>query len=254
LARATDPGDLIGVVTSPANGPARIARLLLAEGLETAFEIRVAERLMQPGERLTEGLSAKEPASFSATDPNLLLRRRRVPSAAFPAFGLPDQAYSQRAPDRGLITKREARAAALALLELGPKDLVWDIGAGSGSVGLEAARLCPRGHVYAIEKNPEDLQPMTRDPEALALAWGAAAAQVVEHLQAGTDVVFLVEGDASSYSSFGHLARAVRSLDPGIAVEVIPGVTSFNAAAAATGEALADGEEALAVYSAPQAR
>ena len=95
--------------------------------------------------------------------------------------------------------------------------------------------------------------PMTRDPEALARAWGAAAAQVVERLQAGTDVVFLVEGDASTYSTFGHLARAVRSLDPRLAVDVIPGVTSFNAAAAAAGEALADGEEALAVYSAPQA-
>lgn len=95
--------------------------------------------------------------------------------------------------------------------------------------------------------------PMTRDPETLALAWGAAAAQVAERLQAGTDVVFLVEGDASTYSTFGHLARAVRSLAPGIVVEVIPGVTSFNAAAAAAGEALADGEEALAVYSAPQA-
>ena len=62
------------------------------------------------------------------------------------------------------------RAAALALLELGPKDRVWDIGAGSGSVGLEAARLCPRGHVYAIEKNPEDLQLIEDNRRRLAVA------------------------------------------------------------------------------------
>ncbi len=95
--------------------------------------------------------------------------------------------------------------------------------------------------------------PMTRDPQALALAWGAAADRVLERLELGTDVVFLVEGDASTYSTFGHLARVCRDLDPGLEVRIIPGVTSFNAAAAAAGQALADGEETLAVYSAPQA-
>jgi precorrin-6Y C5,15-methyltransferase (decarboxylating) len=171
LAHAIDPGDLIGVLTSPANGTARIARLLLAEGLGAAFEIRVAERLLQPDERLTAGLAATELASLGVSEPNLvLLRRRAPPSAVLPVFGLPDRTYSQRTPDRGLITKREVRAMALALLELGPRDLVWDIGAGSGSVGLEAARLCPRGHVYAIEKNPEALQLIEVNRRRLAVA------------------------------------------------------------------------------------
>ncbi len=157
LTRATEPGDLIGVLTSPVNDPARIARMLLAEGLDLDFEIRVAERLMQPAERLISGIAATALASLPCAAPNLVLLRRRVQAPALPAFGLPDRAYRQRTPDRGLITKREVRAAALALLELKPADLVWDIGAGSGSVGLEAARLCPRGHVYAIEKNAGDL-------------------------------------------------------------------------------------------------
>lgn len=95
--------------------------------------------------------------------------------------------------------------------------------------------------------------PMTRDPAELACAWAAAAARVAERLSAGRDVVFLVEGDASTYSTFGHLARALRALDSDHAVQVIPGVSSFNAAAASVGQALADGEEPLAVYSAPEA-
>ncbi len=94
---------------------------------------------------------------------------------------------------------------------------------------------------------------MTRDPEALAKSWAEAAALVSAHLHGGEDVVFLVEGDASTYSTFGHLARAVRALDPDLEVKIIPGVPSFNAAAAAIGRALADGEEPLAIYSAPEA-
>ncbi|MCK4493716.1 MAG: precorrin-6Y C5,15-methyltransferase (decarboxylating) subunit CbiT, partial [Methylococcales bacterium] len=59
-------------------------------------------------------------------------------------------------PDKGLITKREVRAVSLARMQLKVDSIVWDIGAGSGSVGLEAARLCPQGYVYAIEKNIAD--------------------------------------------------------------------------------------------------
>jgi precorrin-6Y C5,15-methyltransferase (decarboxylating) len=71
-------------------------------------------------------------------------------------FGLDDSAFLQRKPDKGLITKREVRAVSLARMQLRSDSIVWDIGAGSGSVGLEAARLCPQGHVYAIEKNADD--------------------------------------------------------------------------------------------------
>ena len=55
-----------------------------------------------------------------------------------------------------MITKQEARALSLAKLALKADAVVWDIGAGSGSVGLEAARLAPQGHVWAIEKNEGD--------------------------------------------------------------------------------------------------
>lgn len=73
-----------------------------------------------------------------------------------PVFGFDDDLYAQRQPERGLITKLEARAVSLAKLALTPHSIVWDIGAGSGSVGLEASRIARCGHVWAIEKNAAD--------------------------------------------------------------------------------------------------
>ncbi len=95
--------------------------------------------------------------------------------------------------------------------------------------------------------------PMTRDATVLARSWATAAEQVCRQLEAGRDVVFLVAGDASTYSTFGHLAKAVRALRPEVDVVTLAGVNSFSAAAALTGEALVDGEEPFAVYSAPEA-
>lgn len=89
--------------------------------------------------------------------------------------------------------------------------------------------------------------PMTRDADALAKAWARAAQQTVELLATGRDVVFLVEGDASTFATFGHLARVVREQAPSIAVETIPGVSSFTAAAATAGLPLAEEDETLAV-------
>ncbi len=146
---------LIGLFTSPDNGPDRVARMLLAEGLGDRFELYVAERLLQAEERLAGPLSPAA-ADRKFVDPNVVLLRRIDDRPAPVLFGLDDEAYRQRRPDRGLITGREVRAVSLARMQLRRDSIVWDIGAGSGSVGLEAARLCPEGHVFAIEKNPED--------------------------------------------------------------------------------------------------
>jgi precorrin-2/cobalt-factor-2 C20-methyltransferase len=89
--------------------------------------------------------------------------------------------------------------------------------------------------------------PMTHDTEILAGYWLRAAEAVLIRLRAGQDVLFLVEGDASTYSTFGHLARTVRALDASIAIETIPGVPSFNAAAARVAMPLADTDETVAI-------
>lgn len=89
--------------------------------------------------------------------------------------------------------------------------------------------------------------PMTHDAELLARYWLEAAQTVLVKLQQGEDVLFLVEGDASTYSTFGHLQRSVRALQPEVAVEVVPGVSSFHAAAARCGEPLADVDDTIAI-------
>lgn len=89
--------------------------------------------------------------------------------------------------------------------------------------------------------------PMTHDAEKLAKYWLKAAQTVTDALERGQDVAFLVEGDASTYSTFGHLARTVTSLNEDISVETIAGVSSFNAAAARLQYPLADVDDTIAI-------
>ncbi|HHM05801.1 MAG TPA: precorrin-6y C5,15-methyltransferase (decarboxylating) subunit CbiE [Gammaproteobacteria bacterium] len=157
FAQAARHHDLLGVYTGPANSPDRLARLLLAEGLGEAFQMSVAEKLWQPEEAIIGPLAIIEAAARRFAVPNVMILRRVQSRPGTPLFGLADHEFKQRTPDKGLITKREVRAVSLARLQLEPASVLWDIGAGSGAVGLEAARLCSGGHVYAIEKNAADV-------------------------------------------------------------------------------------------------
>src|SRR5581483_5499006 len=75
-------------------------------------------------------------------------------------FGLPDDRFESV---RGQITKAEVRAVTLSKLRLAPDGVLWDVGAGSGALAVEAARLMPRGHVFAIERDPEQLACIERN-------------------------------------------------------------------------------------------
>lgn len=110
-----------------------------------------------------------------------------------------------------------------------------------------ALSIVTRGGLNVPADAEELVFPMTRDAEILTKAWARAAARTVELLTEGRDLVFLVEGDASTFATFGHLARVVRELVPEVEVETIPGVSSFAAAAATTGTTLAEEDETLAV-------
>ena len=80
----------------------------------------------------------------------LLVENFDVPH--FRAPGFPDESFI-----RGQVpmTKQEVRAAALAKLAVKPADILWDVGAGTGSVSVELALAAPKGHVYAVECDPE---------------------------------------------------------------------------------------------------
>jgi precorrin-2/cobalt-factor-2 C20-methyltransferase len=104
-----------------------------------------------------------------------------------------------------------------------------------------AAGLEPPEHSTAL------IFPMTHDREILAKYWLQAATTVLKKLQAGHDVVFLVEGDASTYSTFQHLAKTVAGLDDAVQIETIAGVSSFNAAAARAKMPLADTDDTVAI-------
>lgn len=162
--------DRLAILTSPDNTPDRIARMLVTEGLAYDFEMAVAERLCQPEERVVSGISIHVAAQMPFADPNVVLLWRTTLRTPPVLLGLPDASYQQRYPEKGLITKNEVRVVSLARMQLRANSVVWDIGAGSGSVGLEAARLCSQGHVYAIEKNVDDSAIVRNNRKALGIS------------------------------------------------------------------------------------
>ena len=99
---------------------------------------------------------------FNPLNVLILIRKPNRPDRASRAgrhrlFGNPDDAFAQSLPKRGLITQAEVRAIALAQLDIRATSVVWDIGAGSGSVAIEAAQLAHQGMVYAVEPEPADI-------------------------------------------------------------------------------------------------
>lgn len=159
----------LAILTSPANSPDRIARMLVEEGLGDHFRMRVAARLRRVDEQVIADCALADAAARTFAEPNVVFLTPQVPTPAPVLFGLADDRFRQRQPDRGLITKREVRALTLARLQLRADSIVWDIGAGSGALGLEAARLCPQGFVHAIEKNPEDVAIARENRHRLAI-------------------------------------------------------------------------------------
>jgi precorrin-6B C5,15-methyltransferase / cobalt-precorrin-6B C5,C15-methyltransferase len=146
----------VAILTSPEFGPAELAREL--EGWRRTLFI--AERLGGPDERVFRGEATKV-AGLQWRDPNVVLvldEERGVGMRGWVSGGigssgrwaLPEGNFEHRS---GMITKPETRAFILARLGPGPGDLVWDVGAGSGSVAIECARL--GAAAMAIERVPE---------------------------------------------------------------------------------------------------
>jgi len=145
--------------------------------------------------------------------------------------------------DPELITRRS-----WAILQSGAR---WLYPVKKAEESSYALSIVERGGL-AVPADAEELVfPMTRDADILLKAWANAAVRTVELLAEGRDLVFLVEGDASTFATFGHLARVVRELVTAqgqtLEVETIPGVSSFAAAAASAELSLAEEDETLAI-------
>ena len=136
-------------LTGGSEDPATLCAQLAAEGFGDMQAV-VGQCLGTPEEKLFRG-SVKELAAGRFNSLSVLLVEaaevlpRRAP-------GLPDEAF-----ERGDVpmTKQEVRAAVLAKLAVRPEDILWDVGAGTGSVSVELALAAPRGRVYAVECRPE---------------------------------------------------------------------------------------------------
>ena len=136
-------------LTGGSEDPATLCAQLAAEGFGDVQGV-VGQCLGTPEEQLFRG-SVKELAAGRFNSLCVLLVEaaevlpRRAP-------GLPDEAF-----ERGDVpmTKQEVRAAVLAKLAVRPEDILWDVGAGTGSVSVELALAAPRGRVYAVECRPE---------------------------------------------------------------------------------------------------
>ncbi|MGA5063504.1 precorrin-6y C5,15-methyltransferase (decarboxylating) subunit CbiE [Streptomyces exfoliatus] len=172
LAAALHDGRRLLVLGEGPGTPADVAAYLRATGWG-GTRVRVLEQLGGPRERLLDATAADWPLERTDALHVLALDCVRDPDTlrlgAVP--GLPDEAYEHD----GQLTKRYVRAATLAALAPAPGELLWDIGGGSGSIGVEWMRTHRSCRAIAVEKSPERAARITRNADAL----GVPALQVV---------------------------------------------------------------------------
>ena len=140
------------VLTDQNNTPSMIAKELIHRGAE-GYEAWLCEDMGLPTEKFTRtdvrGLEEMEASSLNI----LILIKAWEPNLQhYPVIGIDDDEF---ATAKKLITKQEVRAVTLGKLKLQDDLVMWDIGAGSASVSIEASNLMPNGKIYALEKNPQ---------------------------------------------------------------------------------------------------
>ncbi len=151
-------------LTGGALGPGELCRMLADAGLGS-LSVAVGENLSGPEEKITTSTAA-ELAGRSFASLSVLLAEP-APRFERRSPGLPDGMFVRgQAP----MTKQEVRAAALAKLGVGPSDVLWDVGAGTGSVSVELALSAPEGQVFAVECD-EDACALVRENKRKFSTW-----------------------------------------------------------------------------------
>ena len=182
LLKAIKRGDTkIALLTDSVMTPGAIARLIIRLDVPIHYQMWVCENLGDPAEHIAQ-YSLDEARAKTFAPLNVVVLRRQPnnqlteyttphqPSENLPLIGLPDSVF-QGFPDRPmLITKKEIRL--LILGELAPLNdqVIWDIGAGTGSLSIELSRLCPTARLYAIEKTAIGAALIEKNAQRLALA------------------------------------------------------------------------------------
>ncbi|WP_100397924.1 precorrin-6y C5,15-methyltransferase (decarboxylating) subunit CbiE [Bacillus sp. FJAT-44742] len=154
LAQKINGKKKILLLTDKENTPSRIADYLLDYQM-TEYKAFVGENLGGMEEKI-EWFSLEKLSSYEASPLNVVVLKQTHSSPAW-TLGIPDDEFSQRKPDKGLITKKEVRILSITALELHEHSIVWDIGTCTASVAIESARIAKYGMVYGIEKNEADL-------------------------------------------------------------------------------------------------
>ncbi|MDJ1181036.1 precorrin-6y C5,15-methyltransferase (decarboxylating) subunit CbiE [Roseofilum sp. BLCC_M91] len=152
----------IAVLTDPLHSPGAIAHLLLNLDLPTHYQFWVCENLGGTDE-LIQSLSPQDALMRTFAPLNIVILVHKPQDScidlnSLPALGIPDRQFYSFGDRPGLITKREIRLLILGELGLQPKQTIWDIGAGTGSVSMEIGRLVPTAQIYAIEKTAAGIQ------------------------------------------------------------------------------------------------
>jgi precorrin-6Y C5,15-methyltransferase (decarboxylating) len=166
LVRALQPGRRVVAYASGSAGASELARVLRERGFGPS-RLVVLEQLAGPAERIVESTAeewGERPAD--ALHAVAVECRAEAGTAWLPrTAGLPDEAYEHD----GQITKRAIRALTLAALAPAPGQLLWDVGAGSGSIGIEWLRAEPSARVVALEPRAERAQRARRNALALGV-------------------------------------------------------------------------------------
>ena len=172
LTKALKRGDeKIAVLTDSVLTPSAIAYLVKALELPIHYQIWVCENLGSKAERIS--LYSEQTSNYSALNVVVLLRSPKPTPGNLenlPLIGLPDSAFKGFSDRPTLMTKREIRLLILGAIAPLPNQIIWDIGAGTGSVSVELSRLCPSAQIYAIEKTAMGAALIEQNADRLAIA------------------------------------------------------------------------------------
>ncbi len=166
LVRWLQPGRRLIVYTHGSAGADEIARILCGHGLGPS-RVTVLEQLGGPDESIIDA-SADQWQSRGPRAPYLVAVECRADRGVTPLAlspGLPDDAYEHD----GQLTKREVRAVTIAKLGPFPGELLWDVGAGSGSIGIEWLRTEPRARAIAVESHAERAERIVMNAKTLGV-------------------------------------------------------------------------------------